>query len=99
MKMLYNLIEKIMDELEGAKEYAEKHIDSKARGNVGRAEKYAEMARDELKHAGYMREFATADIEEIKRVYKLPEEFEEEWEHAHKKMLECMAIVRQMLSL
>lgn len=99
MKLIHKMIEHIEEELEGAKSYAEKSIDSKARGNMARAEKYAEMARDELKHATYIKEFAMADIEDIKRVYKLPVEDEEKWEHAHKHFIECMAIIKQMLAM
>jgi hypothetical protein len=93
------MIEHIEEELEGAKEYAEKYIDCKARGNTTRASKYSEMATDELKHAVYIKDFAVADIEDIKKVYKLSVEDEEKWEHAHKKFAECMAIVKHMLSM
>ena len=37
MKIVHKLIESFEEELEGAKEYAEKYIDSKARGNIVRA--------------------------------------------------------------
>ena len=99
MKLIHKLIESFEEELEGAKEYAEKYIDSKARGNIVRAEKYSEMAKDELKHAGYMKEFAIKDYEEIKKVYPVPDETEEAFEHALKKSSECMATVKQMLSM
>jgi hypothetical protein len=99
MKLIHKLIDGIHEELEGAKEYAEKYIDAKARGNVTRANKYAEMASDELKHATYIKDFAVMDIDEIKKVYPLPVELEEEWEHAHKKFIECMAIIKHMLSM
>ena len=99
MKIVHKLIESFEEELEGAKEYAEKYIDSKARGNIVRAEKYSEMAKDELKHAGYMKEFAIRDYEEIKKVYPIPTDIEEAFEHALKKSSECMATVKQMLSM
>ena len=99
MKLIHNLIEHIDDEIEGAKEYAEKYIDCKARGNMTRAEKYSEMAKDELKHASYIKEFAMSDIEGIKAVYNLPDEIETIWEHAHKRFSENMAMVRQMLNM
>ena len=99
MKKIKDYVEKIDDEIKGAKEYIEKAIDSKARGNTARAEKYMEMGRDELKHAGYVRDFYIADIEAVKKVYKLPEEDEEMWEHAHKKILEHMATIKQMMTI
>ena len=99
MKLIDKAIEDINEELEGAKEYIEKAIDSKARGNMTRAEKYIEMGKDELKHAGYVRDFYIADIEAVKKVYKMPEDLEEKWEHAHKKILEHMATIKQMLTM
>lgn len=99
MKQIHKAIENIKEELEGAKDYAEKYIDSKARGNMQRAEKYLEMAKDELKHAGYLRDMALQDLEGIKKVYELPDELEEVWEHEHKRVLECMAVVKHMLSM
>lgn len=99
MKLIHEAIEHINEELEGAKEYIEKAIDSRAKGNTTRAEKYMEMGKDELKHAGYVRDFYIADIEAVRKVYKLPEEDEEKWEHAHKKILEHMATIKQMLTM
>jgi hypothetical protein len=55
------------------------------------------MAEDELIHADNIKEFAAADVEEIKRVYKLPEEVEEHWEKAHKRFTERIAMIRYML--
>lgn len=43
------------------------------------ANRYKEMANDELKHAGYLHDKAVQDIEEISKVYKPTEEMEEKW--------------------
>jgi hypothetical protein len=97
MKFLEKVIEGLNEEIDGAKEYAEKYVENMAKGNTSRANKYKEMAGDELKHAGYMRDFAIADIDELKRVYHMTENEEEMWEHAHKKLMNEMALVRYML--
>ena len=55
MKILDHMIEDLEEEVDGAREYAEKYIECKAKGNTARATKYKEMAMDELKHAGYIR--------------------------------------------
>jgi hypothetical protein len=99
MKLIHKIIESIDEELEGAKEYAEKYIDAKAKGHTARAAKYNEMANDEMKHATYIKDFAVSDIDELKKVYPLPVDVEEAWEHAHKKFIECMAIIKHMLSM
>lgn len=98
MKHIEKLIESIDDELDGAAEYAECYIKAKSRGHSSRASKYKSMAEDELTHAENIKDFAAADIEEIKRVYKLPEEVEEHWEKAHKHYTERMALIKYMLN-
>ena len=98
MKILDKMIDCLHDEVEGAREYAEKYIDSKAKGNIPRANKYKEMANDELKHASYLREFAIADAESIKRVHPLSEEEATAWEHAHRRLNDEIAMVHHLLS-
>ena len=97
MKMVDKLIEHIHEELEGAKGYAEKYIENKAKGNAMRAGVYKEMANDELRHAERIHEFAVRDIEDVKNVYALPEEEAEKWEHCNKHFSEKMAWIRHML--
>lgn len=97
LHIIEKMIEDIMDEIDGAKEYAEKYIENRARGNVARSNKYKEMANDELRHAAYAHEFAMQDIEELKKVMEIPVEDEEKWERAHKKYSECTAWIKRML--
>jgi hypothetical protein len=99
MKTLDRMIEHLEEEVEGAREYAEKYIDCRAKGNIPRANKYKEMAQDELKHAGYIRDFAIADAEGIKRVHTLTEEEEHKWEHSHKKLNDEIAMIQHLLSM
>lgn len=99
MKILDHMIEDLEEEVDGAREYAEKYIECKAKGNTARATKYKEMAMDELKHAGYIREFAISDAESVKHVHTLTEEETSAWEHAHKKLNDEIAMVHHLLSM
>ena len=98
MKLVHKFIDQIDDELDGAKEYAERYIECRAKGNASRAAKYKEMAGDELRHAGYVYDFAVMDIGEIKKVYPMPIEVEEAWDKAMKHYAECVAMVKHMLT-
>lgn len=64
MKKIKEYVEAIDEELEGAKEYAEKYVECKAKDNMQSATKYKEMANDELKHAMYEHEWA---VKKLKR--------------------------------
>jgi ferritin len=98
MHYIDELIEKIEEEIEGAREYTEESIMARAKGLTERANKYKSMAMDELTHAATIRDFASQDIDEIKRVYDLPVEVEEKWKHAHRKFNECIASIKLMLN-
>ena len=99
MKIIHKFIEHINDELDGAKEYAEKFIENKAKSNMMRASRYKEMAEDEMKHATYIKDMALVDAEELLKVYTLPIETEEQWNHTLKHFAECMAMIRHMLAM
>lgn len=99
MKFIKKLVDHLDEEIEGAKEYAEKYVECKAKGNMSRANKYKEMAQDELKHATYIHEMAVAEIEELRKIYTPPAEMLEKWEKAHKEYVEKVAWVKQMLTL
>lgn len=99
MKKIKEYVDAIDEELEGAKEYAEKYVECKAKDNMQSATKYKEMANDELKHAMYEHEWAVKEIEEISRVYTPPIEMQEKWDKAHKEYVEKVAWIRQMLSM
>ena len=69
MKKIKDYVEKINDEINGAKEYIEKALWYKAKGDANRYTKYKEMSIQELGHAMTIHQFAAEDIEELKRVY------------------------------
>lgn len=99
MRKIKNYVEKINEEIDGAKEYAEKYVEEKAKGNNTKANKYREMANDELKHANYIHDFATSDISELEKVYTAPVDMADKWEHAHAEYVEKVAWIKQMLNM
>lgn len=99
MRSIKMYVDAIDEEIEGAKDYAEKYVEAKAKGDMSKANRYKEMANDELKHSMYLHEWAVAAIDEVSRVYKAPSDMEEKWQKAHKEYVEKMAWVKQMLTL
>lgn len=99
MTKIKKLVEHIEEELCGAKEYAECYVEAKAKGNTQWANRYKEMANDELKHANYLHDKVVTDIEELSKVYTPPVEMQKKWDEDHKKYVEKSAWVKQMLNL
>ena len=99
MRLIERLVDSFMDELDGAKEYAECYVENKARGNHGRASKYKEMSTDELKHARYLEEMATADITALMQTYHMTSDEEESWSRAVRRFAECTSDVERMLEM
>lgn len=98
LKMLHDHIEQIKEELEGAKDYGEKYLEAKAKGDAARANRFKEMANDELRHATAVHEMTAQDMEQLKKVFPIPVEDSDQWEHAHKIFAEHMAWIKQMLA-
>jgi hypothetical protein len=92
-------VEDIDGELESAKAYAEKYLDLKSMNDSSNATRYREMALDELKHAGYIHDYAVSVIDRLKEVYTPPADMEDEWTRAHKKYYEQTAWIKQMLAM
>ena len=99
MKMIDKMLDALHEEVEGAKEYAEKYINCKAKGHISEATKYKEMSNDELKHAGYLREMDLAEFDELKKVYEMTEDEQEKWERGHNRIGEQMALVKRILTM
>jgi hypothetical protein len=99
MKSIKKYVDHLNDEIESAEEYAEKYVECKAKGNMQSANRYHEMASDELRHSSYIHEMAVKDIEELKKVYTAPIEMQEKWDAEHKRYVERVAIIKQMLTL
>lgn len=99
MKIIKEFVDAIKDELESAEEYAEKFVEMKAKNDVPAANKYKEMANDELKHADYEHTWALKAIDEISKVYVPPVEMQEAWDKAHKEYVQHAAWIKQMLAM
>lgn len=99
MTWIKKLADQIADELDSAKEYAEDYLTFKAKENSTWANRYKEMANDELKHADYLHDRAVAEIEELRKVYTPPQDMLDKWDSDHRKFIEKTAWVKQMLSM
>ena len=99
MTRIKKLADEIMDELNSAKEYAEEYLSFKAKDNGQWANRYKEMAQDELKHASYIHDRAVQEIEELRKVYTPPQDMLDKWDHEHKEYVEKAAWIKQMLTM
>ena len=99
MTRIKNLANEIKDELCSAKEYAEDYLIYKAKNDSGWANRYREMAMDELKHADYIHERVVGEIEELRQTYTPPEKMLKKWDDDHKEYIEKAAWIRQMLEM
>lgn len=99
MTKIKKLADEMKDELCSAKEYAEEYLSFKAEENSAWANRYKEMAMDELKHAGYLHERVVTEIEELRTVYTPPQNMLDKWEKDHTKYIEKAAWIKQMLAM
>lgn len=99
MRRIQELVEQIDEELEGARNYAECALDSKAHGDSKRYGSYCEMAEDELKHAGYIHDRAIEEIDKLSAVYTPPAAMEAKWKECHKTYIEKAAWIKTMLNM
>ena len=100
MTKIKKYAEGIADELCSAKEYAEKYLWYKAKGNTTRASRYKEMASQELEHATNLHEFAIDDINVLEKTYPdIPDDMMNNWEKSHNEYVEKMAWIKQMLAM
>ena len=99
MKRIQDLVDKIDDEIEGAKCYAEEYLTYKAKGNGTWAGRYKAMAEDELKHAMYIHDRAMEEINELSKAFTPPVEMQQKWDEAHKGYVERVAWVKMMLAM
>ena len=99
MKRIKDLADEIKDELHSAKEYAQEYLTYKAKDEGTWANRYKEMAQEELKHAGYIHDRVVVEIEELRNVYTPPQDMLDKWDADHKKYIEKAAWIRQMLAM
>ena len=99
MTRIKDLADEIKEELHSAKNYAEEYLTFKAEGNNTWANRYKEMAQEELKHAGYIHDRVVVDIEDLRKIYTPPQDMLDKWDADHKKYIEKAAWIRQMLTM
>lgn len=99
MTHIKKFVEAIDEEIEDAKEYAEKYVEFRVKEDIPKANKYKEMANDELKHATYLHDMATKEIQDLSRIYTPPVDMQEEWDKSHKEYVERVAWIKQMLEI
>ena len=100
MKKIKDYVEKIDDELCGAKEYMEKALWYKAMGDSTRYAKYKEMSSHELGHAMNIHKFCVEDIEKLEKVYpEIPQDMMDKWTKSHNEYVEKTAWIKQMQNM
>lgn len=99
MTKIKKYVERIEEELHDAKNYAEKYVEYKAAGNTQNQNRYKDMANDELKHAMYLHDIATAEIAELNKVFQPTQEMLDKWDRSHREYVEKTAWIKQMLTM
>lgn len=94
MRIIHMYVDLIDEELDGAKEYAERYLEYK-QSKPQWSKMCAEMASDELKHAEYIREIGQQTIDGLSWV---PEDTSDAWNSCVRHFGERSALVRLMLS-
>ena len=99
MKRIKDLVDTIDEELCGAKMYAEKYVEYKAKGDMQQAGKFKEMSNDELRHAAVIHDLAVKEIEELNKVFTTPQKMQDKWDKSHIHYVEKEAWIKQMLAM
>lgn len=99
MKIIGDIVKLIDEEIEGAKCYAEKYIEHRANGMDQWADRFHQMAKDELQHANVLHEYAVGEIEKVNKVFKPRADMQKMWDESHKKYVDCVAWVEEMLNM
>lgn len=99
MKYIANYVKMIDEELEGAKCYAEKYVEFKAKGDATWANRFKEMANQEIQHSMWLHDLTVSEIEKLREVFVPPAEMLDKWDKAHIEYVEKAAWVKQMLAM
>lgn len=97
MKKLEKHLDHIREELEGAIEYAEDCIGEKMKGNATKAQKFREMAMQEMQHAANWYEWTEQYCSDLTAIMPLSAEDMEEWDKCKRHYADKIAIVKYML--
>jgi hypothetical protein len=99
MQLIKKYAEEIAEELESAKEYAEKFVEYRVKGDMQIASQFKEMTLDELRHATFLHTQAVKEIEALSKIYTPPVEMAEKWEKLHKEYVEKYSWIKKMLEM
>lgn len=103
MKSIGNLIDQIDEEIENAKNYTESYLEYKANKrekiNEEISAKYKVLAEDEIKHANFLHDIATMNVDELCRNYTPPVNMLDMWNKSNQRYREKIAWIKQMLSM
>ena len=99
MTKIKKYVDCINDEICSAKDYAEKYIEFKAKGDSTWASKFYKMAQEELEHAEIIHELAVKEINELSKVFTPPQDMQDQWNKSHAYYVEKVAWIKQMLSM
>ena len=99
MTKIKKLAEEMLEELDGAKRYAECYVEKKAKDESSWASKFKEMANDELKHAMYLHDYIVQEVDTISKVYTPSADMMDKWEKDHEQYVDKAAWIKQMLAL
>lgn len=99
MYKIKELADDIKEELCGAKDYANCYVEQKVAGNTAWANRFKEIANDELRHAMYLHELAVEEINKVEKVINPPTEMLKKWDTTHAEYVETSAWIKQMLTL
>lgn len=98
VKAIAELIDLMDDELENAKEYAERFI-MMSTNNDDYAKKFKTMSEESLNHSTIIYTLIVREINKLKAAYTPPVKMKEFWKQKEEKYIEKSAWIKQMLSL
>lgn len=99
MKIIKDCIDRIDEELQDAKYYAEKYLYTKAMNQYPDADYYKTMSVDELRHSEYLHELVVREIKRLREVYQPTTEMQEVWDKSHARYVEGAAFIKRMLEM
>lgn len=99
MTYIKALTDGINEEICDAKKYAEKAIEYKVKANNNRYKMYYEMANDELKHAKFLHDIVTEEIDRLRHTVTPPPDMVKAWEYRHREYVDKARWIKKMLEL
>lgn len=99
MREVGEFIDLMEEELEDAKEYAERYISYKVSNDSDRAEQFKQMCKNDLEHSLVLYKIANEEIMRLKRCCSIPSVMSNVWDKKNTKFIEKAAWIKQMLTM